>query len=222
MAKISSRTRFVAVALLLTTLLASACGQSKLPKIGGGKDETTKRLISSTGAFEMKVPESWQQASNLNDVAVLQAANRTAEAYALLIADPKGPFEGIPLQDFADAQVKKFQESLASPQDSGPEKVTIDGKQALQFQIEGTAEDVEVVYLYTFIETDDNFLKVLTWSLAENFDDNKNKLADVTSSVRQLKATGEATEQGPGESPSPDAVAPEVDPPASPEPSPAA
>lgn len=222
MIKTSSGARFVALAVLLTTVLAGGCGGAKLPKIGGGKGETTRTLISSTGAFEMKVPASWQQTSNLNDVAVLQAANRTEEAYALLIVDPRAPFEGMPLKDFAGAQVTKFKESLQSPTDGGSKAVTIDGKQGLQYQIKGTAEDVEVVYLYTFIETDDNFLKVLTWSLAENFDNNKNKLAGVASSVRQVKATKGAAGPGPGESPSPDAAAPESDPPASPEASPAA
>lgn len=204
--------RALVVALAMVSLFAGGCGNRAK---SGSADGATKKLISSDGTFEMRVPTSWQQTANLNDVAVLQAANRSEEAYALLVADPKGPFEGTPLSTFADTQIKKFQESLTSPKLSGPKSVTVDGKKATQYEIAGTAEGVEVIYLFTFIETPDNFLKVLAWSLAKDFDDNEAALSKVASSVQQVKTTEQSPEPDSTES-----AAPEGDSSASPSASP--
>lgn len=189
---------------VVVALFTGACG-------GGTSesgDDLTKMLVTSEGSFEMRVPDSWDQTTSLNDVAVLQAADRPREAYAVLIVDPKQPFEGTSLGLFADAQIVKFQEALTSPRVTGPELVIIDDDDALQYEIEGSVEEaggdmVEVNYLYTFIETPDNFLKIVTWSLSDNFDDNKKALADVSASVRQLKATESTSPAPPEDSPSP-------------------
>lgn len=202
-----ARTSLLAV-LLFASLIAAGCGEEPIRDVTGGEeDEITlsKSLISADGAFEMKVPESWEQQENLNDVAVLQAADREKEAYALLIVDPRKPFEGTNLGKFADGQVQKFLESVTEPKLTGPELVIIDGDEALRYEIEGKAEDVDVVYLYTFMETPDRFLKAVTWSLAENYDDNKELLAAVTESIKQLKAVEEPTPSPEAEGPSPDA-----------------
>jgi hypothetical protein len=218
-----ARTSLLAV-LVFASLIAAGCGEEPIDETKRGGDtevKLSKSLISADGAFEMKVPESWEQQNNLNDVAVLQAADREKEAYALLIADPRKPFEGTNLGKFADGQVQKFLESVTEPKLSGPELVIIDGDEALQYEIEGMAEDVGVVYLYTFSESPDRFLKAVTWSLAENYDDNKEVLAAVTESIKQLKAVEEPTPSpGATDSPSPSATLSPTSPSATPSPEP--
>lgn len=216
-----ARTRLLAL-LALALLMAAGCGNDPTKKGTGSGDEEvklTKTLISADGAFEMMFPASWEQQNNLNDVAVLQAADRDKEAYALLIVDPKKPFEGTALGKFADGQVQKFLESVTEPKLKGPELVIIDGDEALQYEIEGKAEDVDVVYLYTFMESDDRFLKSVTWSLAENYDGNKEVLAAVTKSIKQVKPLEESpSPENPSASLSP--TSPSTSP--SPEPQPSA
>jgi hypothetical protein len=218
-----ARTRLLALVAFAFFLVAGCGGEQidETKRAGNGEVKLSKSLISADGAFEMKVPASWEQQNNLNDVAVLQAADREKEVYALLIVDPRKPFEGTNLGKFADGQVQKFLESVTEPKLSGPELVIIDGDEALQYEIEGKAEDVDVVYLYTFMESPDRFLKSVTWSLAENYDDNKELLASVTKSIRQLKALEEPTPSpGATESPSPSATLSPTSPPTSPSPEP--
>ena len=213
----SSRVR-VLVLLALLAFFATACGP-RLEDEGAGQEagsqELGKRLVSEDEAFEMRVPQSWSQQRNLNDVAVLQAANLEQEAYALVIVDPKQPFAETTLGEFADGQVQKFLESVTNSKLSGPDLVIVNGEEALQYEIEGEADTVDVVYLYTFMETPDRFLKVVTWSLADNYGRNKAVLEAVTQSVRQLRALEE-------ESPSPGASPGATLSPAAPSPSPAA
>ena len=198
-----ARLRVLAL-VVFAFLLGPGCGNDPLiTDAGVGGVELSKSLTSADGAFEMKIPDSWVRQQNLNDVAVLQAADRDKEAYALLIADPRKPFDDMALGRFADGQVQKFLESVTDPKLSGPELVIVDGDEALQYEIEGKAQEVDVIYLYTFMETPDTFLKVVTWSLAENYDDNKEVLEAVTESVKQVKALEEpAPSPAEGESPS--------------------
>lgn len=189
-----------AVALVLLGLLLSACGVAKKAGdvLGGGS--ASKTLRSTDGALEMKVPSSWRKVSNLNRAAALQAADPSKEAYGLVVADPKAPFAGTALGQFADTESQKLFQSIGDRRLSGPKLVTVDGKDALQYELRGVVDNLQVVYLYTFAETPDRFLKVLTWSLASNFDKNKRSLQDVTSSVRQLKALPKGA-QAPGVNP---------------------
>ena len=211
----------VLVLCLCASLVAGACGgRLEDPGRATSRDVSlTETLVSTDGIFQMKVPGSWRQENNLNDVAVLQASDRGREAYALLIVDPKKPFEGTALGRFADTQVQKFLESVGDAKLKGPDLVIIDGNEALQYEIEGQAEAVDVTYLYTFMESDDSFLKAVTWSLADNYRSNKRTLAAVTESIRQVKTVEESPSPAPDASPgatlSP-GVSPSPAPPASP------
>ncbi|MGQ0680046.1 MAG: hypothetical protein ACT4OM_10420 [Actinomycetota bacterium] len=178
--------------LLATCLFTGGCNSDiagRIPGLGTDPDQEEKTLISANGAFEMNIPGSWRQVSNLNDVAVLQAANRSDEAYAVFIVDPKAPFEGTPLASFAATEVERLQESLDEPRVGQPETLSVGGSSAVQYQVDGKADGVDVIYLYTFVETDDNFLKVAAWSLQDRFEDNEQTLKQVTLGVRQIRAT---------------------------------
>lgn len=216
MSRLASLKLSALLAVLVLALGAGACAGAG--KTGPGAAGGGKKLVSSDGAFELRVPQAWKKASNLNAVAVLQAENRAKEAYALLIVDPKAPFSGTALGAFADTQIQKFQQALTSAQVTGPNLVIINKDEALQYEIKGAADGVDVVYLYTFIETPDNFLKVVTWSLADKYQDNKPALAAVTASVRQIKvgpttapgaaSAGPTTAPGASTSPGPGTASP--------------
>lgn len=171
-----------AIALLLTVSALAACDRGREPVTGG-----IKTITSTDGALQFQVPSSWSQQSDLNEVAALQAGDRISEAYAVVIADPRKPFASMDLAKFADQQMQQLVTRVRLANLTGPEQVTVNGKDALQYQLKGFHNSVEVVYLYTFVETEDRFLKVISWSLASNFDKNKDALEQVSASIRELK-----------------------------------
>lgn len=189
-----------AVAFVLIGLLAGGCGVAKKAGSALGIGSASKTVRSMDGALEMKVPESWNKVSNLNQAAALQAADPAKEAYGLVVADAKAPLGGIKLGKFADTESQKLFQAIADRRLSGPKLFTVNGKEALQYELRGVVDNLPVVYLYTFAETSDRFLKVLTWSLASSFDKNKKSLQDVTASVRQLKPLPQGA-QAPGNNP---------------------
>ncbi len=193
-----------ALICLLIAAVVGACNEGGAVKLPGG----AKRITSADGALEFKVPSSWSKKTDLNQAASLQAADLDREAYGVVIEDPREPFKNMDLGKFADTEMQKLVSRRGLVNLTGPKLVQVDNKQAVQYQIKGLFDEIELVYLYTFIETPDRFLKVITWSLADKFDKNKPVLEEVTTSVRQLKDLEP--------SPTPSAGDPGVEPPPAP------
>lgn len=169
--------------MLLTVLVACNGGNGRDTP---GKAAGFKALTSTDGALQFQVPENWA-ASELNPVAAVQAGDPDTEAYGMVIEDPRKPLKDYTLERFADVQMQQLVTGLGLASLSAPRQVQVDGKEAVQYQLKGFFDQIEVVYLYTFVETPDRFLKVVTWSLASEFDDNKEVLEQVATSVRELK-----------------------------------
>lgn len=172
------------LACLLMPVVLVACSQAQeaMDRVATGTTVT-----SADEALEFEIPNSWSEESGLNEVAVLQAGDRSAEAYAVVIEDPREPFQNIDLGRFADTEMQELAAQVGLANLSGPTLVDAGEYEGLQYRLRGFFDSVEVVYLYTFIETPTRFIKVITWSLAERFDDNQPVLEQVAASVRELQ-----------------------------------
>lgn len=192
-----------ALACLIVLVVLAGCSQAR-EAIGG-----TRTLTSSDGALQFQVPSSWSARTDLNDSAALQAGDPEAEAYAVVIEDPRAPFQAFDLGRFADTQMQELVGAVELANLAEPRLVPVGDREAIQYQLTGVLNGVEVAYLYTFIETPDRFLRVVAWSLASNFTANRDELEAVAASVRQLQdlpAAPSPTEPAEPEAP---AVAPQ-------------
>lgn len=184
-------------------VILAGCSQAREALSG------TKTLVSADGALQFEVPASWSAQTDLNDAAALQAADRDAEAYAVVIEDPRAPFQAMDLGRFADTQMQKLVGTVELANLAEPRLVPVGDREAIQYQLTGILNGVEVAYLYTFIETPDRFLRVVAWSLAPNFTANRSTLEEVAASVRQLKDLPAATSPSAPAEPSAPSVAPQ-------------
>lgn len=192
----------VGIALALMGILAG-CATSEstgLPELSRTNGNT---LTSEDGGLQMQVPDSWQARKDLNPKAELQAGNRDSDVYGLVVVDPREFFEDLSLGNFADTEIQRFVDTVGDPALSGPELVIVDDREALQYEVTGVVDGQDIVYLYTFAETPDRFLKIVTWSIGSRFEDNVEEMQQVTESVRQLEPLGEVK-------PSPDESADDV------------
>lgn len=163
--------------------VVGACSEAgKAPEKGAG----FKAVTSTDGALQLRVPDNWD-ASELNPEAAVQARDPDTESYGMVIEDPRKPLKDYTLERFADLQMDKLVTRLGLASLSAPKTVQVDGKDAIQYRLKGFFDQIEVVYLFTFVETPDRFLKVVTWSLASEFEENKEVLEQVATSVRELK-----------------------------------
>lgn len=176
-------------ALMMVVAALGACGRDANPS---EEPAGFKAISSKDGALELRVPNSWD-AAELNPVASVQAGDTGTEAYGMVVEDPRRALKDYDLERFAGIQMQELVSDVGLASVAGPETVQVDGKDALQYQLKGLFDGVEVVYLYTFVETPDRFLKVVTWSLASRFEQNRETLERVSLSVRELKPLPEPT-----------------------------
>ena len=196
-------------------LVLAGCGDS-----GGDDPNALTKTISSESGLEMKVPASWREDNALNAQADLQASNREAEAYALVIPDLKQEFVNPKLEDFATMAKDNFIKGIQNPNVTGPRQLTLNGKPAIRYEIRGVAENIRVVYLMTLMETDSRFLQVIAWSLPDRLSENRPILEDVTASIRETRPASPSPPTSPGAPPAAPAQSPGAPAPAVPSPAP--
>lgn len=143
-------------------------------------------IVSTNGSSQITVPEGWEETDELNDVAIIQAANLAEDQYVIVIDDSKEDFADASLETFSEITAETFLDILDDPTLGEPVTLTINGNPALQQQVEGSIENTNVVYLQTNIETPTHFYQVLTWSLKSRFEDNRDIFEGVTESFQEV------------------------------------
>lgn len=167
--------------LLATTVLLAACD--------GGSD--LSKTLSSENGLEMRVPDSWSEDSTLNPGADLQASNRDAESYVVVISDLKRDLvEGLTLEEFGDFAVEQFIEGLNDPNltfgDLGePEPVESSGLDGLRYEVSASPGDLDLSHLFTVIESPDRFIQVIAWTERPRMDEQRQTLEAISDSVTQ-------------------------------------
>lgn len=143
-------------------------------------------MTSTDGRSQLTVPTDWSSRTDLNDVAILQAANLAKEQYVIVIDDNKADFTNATLNDHSQITSQLIVDGLTSPQITQPVPVTINGYAALQREIHGSFDNINVVYLHTSIETPTRFYQVLTWTLKSKYAENRSIFEQVTQSFQEI------------------------------------
>lgn len=167
--------------ILATTVLLAACD--------GGSD--LSKTLSSENGLEMRVPDSWSEDSTLNPGADLQASNREAESYVVVISDLKRDLvEGVTLEEFGDFAVEQFIAGLNDPDLSfsdldEPEPVESSGLDGLRYEVSASPGELDLSYLFTVIESSDRFIQVIAWTERPRMDEQRQTLEAISDSVTQ-------------------------------------
>ena len=141
-------------------------------------------IVSGKGNARLTVPKDWSELSDLNAAAEIQAGNKSNEQYAMVLSDNKADFEGMTLkrhhQLTRDAMLKKMTNASATE----AVEITIDGQPAMQDELSGTQDGMNIVFLHTTVEEEDGFHQILAWTSKSRWDGQKGNLQEVTRSFR--------------------------------------
>lgn len=159
---------------------------------------TPQVLTSTDGRFQLTVPGDWLKETELNERADLQAANRVRETYAAVISESKQDFtEEMTLERFTSVTRNAILAGVHSAQSAEPTPTSINGNPALQYEIRGAVEGVNIVYIITTVETSEHYHQILTWTLPSRFDQYRDTLLDVTRSFKEVGAVKPKSDASP-------------------------
>jgi len=165
------------LALLFLTLCLCACSH-RGPK--------TKDIISADGKFRITVPAGWDVEKDLNDAADLQASHRDSEMYIVVLSETKEDLHDMTLEGHSKLTREALLKTVQDSSISGPTSVTVDGHPAVQYEIRGAVNHVNVVYLHTTVESPKYFHQILAWTVPSRFALNKTTLEQVTEKFHEM------------------------------------
>ncbi len=88
---------------------------------------------------------------------------------ALIYPNEKADFVKMDLPTLAKDRVDSMVKNLTNGTASDAKEVTVAGKKGLQFEIRGEIDNLRIGYLYTILESDENFYRVLGWTTLSKF-----------------------------------------------------
>lgn len=152
---------------------------------------TQDRLISEDGQIAITLPSGWVKDDELNDRAQLEASNRAAQMYLIVLTQPKAEFRGMQRETYAEITRGYLTRRLDKSEVSGPTPVSqVGGNPAVQYQVRGSLNNIDVLYLHTVVETPTRFAQILAWTPPTDFEKNQPTLQQVIQSFQEQQAGG--------------------------------
>jgi hypothetical protein len=154
------------------------------------KNSKPKTVVSTDNKVELTVPASWSIQTNLNEQANLQVGQPLQELYTIIIPDSKANIDqSVDLEFLADSIRKNTEQSLTNGTTTDLVSLKIDGFEAKQFEASGGYQKINAKYIFTIINTPDTYYQMMSWTLADRFETNKEILDQVIRSFKLKKAT---------------------------------
>jgi hypothetical protein len=180
---------FKALSPFIVSLLLVSTGCFAGKGMLGDSSKPAKVVTSTDGVSQLSIPGNWKIDRELKDDAELQVSDRANEMYVVVLSESKSDFAGISIDKHAELTRGIVLGNLTSPQSTTPMKITINGRPALQNEIRGTMDNVNLVYLHTTVETPKYFHQIVAWTLPSRFDKNRAKLQEVIESFKETSSS---------------------------------
>jgi hypothetical protein len=146
-----------------------------------------KKIRARDGNSEVTVPLAWRELSNLNDEAKLEAGNPVLEEYLIVLTEAKTDFAiPITLDRYAEINLGTLRRVVKGATVSSPTKLTIDGRNAVQYEVRGTVDLLNIVYLVTYVDGRKHVHQVVSWTLGSKYASNKSRFESVAKTFREL------------------------------------
>lgn len=149
------------------------------------------KLVSEDGQTAITLPDGWVQDDELNDRAQLEASNRAQQMYLIVLTQPKAEFQNMQREAYAEVTRGYLTRRLEKSEVSGPTPVAqVGGNPAIQYQVRGSLNNIDVLYLHTVVETPTRFAQILAWTPPADFEKNQPTLQQVIQSFQEQQAGG--------------------------------
>ncbi len=144
-----------------------------------GGNETAGTVLASTDSkFQFTADESWENLSGsheLNDVAVIEAADKSTERYAVVIAENKADI-AMDLEQYTNFIFEQMKSALTDAEAVDPATATINGYNGYKGELTGTISNVNVHYWVDTLENDTYFVQLVGWTLNSKTEENRESI----------------------------------------------
>jgi len=153
---------------------------------------TDAQTVTSTdGKIQLTLPGGWSKESDLNKTANIQYSNRNTAQFVVTMTEAKSSFPaGFDINKHSEVTRQNIVKGLTGAQQSGPTQLTIGGNPAVQYVIKGKlapANNIDISYVHTTIETGKNFHQVVFWTADSLFAQSQPVFQSVLNSFKEVQ-----------------------------------
>jgi hypothetical protein len=146
-----------------------------------------KEIASSDGKIKITVSGMWTKLPELNKQATLQVGDKSKEMYLIVIADAKGAVGDLTLERHHQLTRDRMLQKMTNASASESVPLTIDGHPAMQQELSGTENGINVVFLHTTVDDGDHFQQILAWTPKSRWQQQNGLLREITRTFRSEK-----------------------------------
>lgn len=185
--KNKSQSLFALALILFTTVGCSFINQVKKEV---EKSQAPKDIFATDNSCKLTVPGNWQTRTDLQEDAILQAANTFSEQYVVVINESKTDFsEDTSLPDYAELLKGATKQNVSDITFSEIKNIQINGLPAVQYEGEGTVEKIKIKWIFNIIDSGKNYHQLVLWTLPSKYEKNKPIFDDVINSFKDLSSS---------------------------------
>ena len=182
------------IALISFILLAVSCNLSK----------DTKE-VKSNNKYSLEIPSSLVENKSLNKAASLSYNNLLEELYIIVLDESKEEMNQVMLVNglnetygngligYAELLSQNLMKSVKNGKISKLNKTKINSLNAYTTEIEGNINGIKIYYLFAFIEGKDSYYQIMSWTLLNKKQENREKIKNMIFSFKEL-GTGKSLE----------------------------
>src|SRR5436190_15072933 len=139
-----------------------------------------QEITSEDAKLRITTSGFWVKMSDLNKDAALQVANKSKDMYLMVFTDAKSAIGGMTLeQRHQTARDRKLQ-SMQNASATQTVPLTIDGHAALQDEVSGTQQRINLVFLHTTVDDVDYYQQIVAWTTRSRWPKQNQELREMT------------------------------------------
>lgn len=144
-------------------------------------------IASDDGKLKVTVSGMWVKMPQLNKEAKLQVGYKSNEMYLIVIGDPKAALQNMTLEKHHQTTRERMLQKMQNSSATGSVQLTIDGHRAIQDEVSGTQNGINLVFLHTTVDDGDYFQQILAWTLKSRWQKQNEQLREITNSFHSEK-----------------------------------
>ena len=148
-------------------------------------DEKDQVFTSPDKKTQITVPGSWTS-MELNKAAEIQIGNEEDGCFLIVLNEAKEDLYGWNIEKHSRVTLGSLLSRLAFPTITGPKPMKIDGNQAVQYEVKGATDNVNIIYLHTTIEGNVFFSQILGWSVPSQSEKCRPTISRAIASFREV------------------------------------
>lgn len=177
---------FFLIGLIMASFTGCGAIVDSIKNSGGTDTQEEKIVKSEDGKFQVSLPSDWEETTELNDIAVIQAANMSAEKYLVVISESTADFtEDVSLEDFAELSMDNILYAAENSTSTDFEDITVNGLSGKAFEVQGEVSNVKACYYVIALKGKDHLHQIITWTLNSKYDENIEELKQAAQSFME-------------------------------------